>query len=59
MIGHLVIRGNDQQKMEAIGNFPERLALELRHIILSHHGEFEFGSPKRPKTRGAGHTLHG
>ena len=26
------------------------LALHLRHIILSHHGEYEFGSPKRPKT---------
>jgi 3'-5' exoribonuclease len=38
------------QKTAAIENFPERLALELRHIILSHHGEFEYGSPKRPKT---------
>jgi len=54
MIGHLVM-GVEMinKKMEAIGNFPERLALELRHIILSHHGEFEFGSPKRPKTREA------
>jgi 3'-5' exoribonuclease len=24
--------------------------MKLRHIILSHHGEMEFGSPKRPKT---------
>jgi 3'-5' exoribonuclease len=31
-------------------DFPAQLALELRHIILSHHGEFEYGSPKRPKT---------
>jgi 3'-5' exoribonuclease len=29
------------------------LALHLRHLILSHHGEHEFGSPKRPKTREA------
>jgi 3'-5' exoribonuclease len=28
----------------------EGLALHLRHIILAHHGEYEFGSPRRPKT---------
>ena len=26
------------------------LALHLRHIVISHHGEYEFGSPRRPKT---------
>jgi 3'-5' exoribonuclease len=26
------------------------LALHLKHLIVSHHGEYEFGSPKRPKT---------
>ncbi len=31
-------------------NFPEELRLQLLHILLSHHGELEFGSPKRPKT---------
>ncbi len=31
----------------------EGLALHLKHLILSHHGEYEFGSPKRPKTREA------
>jgi len=51
MIGHLVM-GVEMinKKIEAIENFPSQLALELRHIILSHHGEFEYGSPKRPKT---------
>jgi len=51
MIGHLVM-GVEMinKKIEAIPDFPSQLALELRHIILSHHGEFEFGSPKRPKT---------
>jgi 3'-5' exoribonuclease len=28
----------------------ETLVLHLKHIILSHHGEYEFGSPRRPKT---------
>lgn len=51
MIGHLVM-GVEMinKKIEAIPDFPPQLALELRHIILSHHGEFEYGSPKRPKT---------
>jgi 3'-5' exoribonuclease len=51
MIGHLVM-GVEMinKKIEAIADFPPKTALELRHIILSHHGEFEYGSPKRPKT---------
>ena len=50
MIGHLVM-GVEMinKKIEAIPDFPPRTALALRHIILSHHGEFEYGSPKRPK----------
>jgi 3'-5' exoribonuclease len=51
LIGHIVM-GVEMidKKIAAIDDFPRQLALELRHIILSHHGEFEFGSPKRPKT---------
>jgi 3'-5' exoribonuclease len=51
LIGHIVM-GVEMinQKLAAIPDFPPQLALKLRHIILSHHGEFEYGSPKRPKT---------
>jgi len=51
LIGHIVI-GIEMldAKIAAVGDFPERLAMELRHLILSHHGTQEFGSPKRPKT---------
>jgi 3'-5' exoribonuclease len=51
LIGHIVM-GVEMvdKKIATIENFPSHLALQLRHIILSHHGEFEFGSPKRPKT---------
>jgi 3'-5' exoribonuclease len=51
LIGHIVM-GVEMidKKIAALPDFPPQLALELRHIILSHHGEFEFGSPKRPKT---------
>jgi 3'-5' exoribonuclease len=51
LIGHIVM-GVEMinKKIAAIPAFPAQLALELRHLILSHHGEFEYGSPKRPKT---------
>lgn len=34
--------------VRAIPGFPKKLASELRHCILSHHGELEYGSPKKP-----------
>ena len=51
LIGHIVLAVEfvDTQIGEIKG-FPKQLALELRHILLSHHGTLEFGSPKRPKT---------
>ncbi len=51
LIGHIVM-GVEMinERIASIHDFPSQLAMELRHIILSHHGEFEFGSPKRPKT---------
>lgn len=33
-----------------ISGFPEELALQLSHIMLSHQGELEYGSPEQPKT---------
>jgi 3'-5' exoribonuclease len=41
------------EKVRAVPGFPEELALLLKHIMLSHHGEYEFGSPKRPKIQEA------
>ncbi|WP_175476517.1 3'-5' exoribonuclease YhaM family protein [Syntrophus gentianae] len=51
LIGHIII-GVEMvdQKIAGIPDFPESLAMELRHLILSHHGILEYGSPKRPKT---------
>ena len=37
------------EKIDSIPGFPAELAMLLKHIILSHHGEYEYGSPKRPK----------
>ena len=34
----------------AISGFPQELALQLSHLMLSHQGELEYGSPEQPKT---------
>lgn len=34
-------------------SFPEALAVHLKHLIISHHGEYEFGSPRLPMSREA------
>ncbi len=51
LVGHIVI-GVEMidARIAAIPDFPEQTAMELRHLILSHHGVLEYGSPKRPKT---------
>lgn len=51
LIGHLQI-GCDmvQAKINLIEGFPETLRFQLLHMILSHHGEFQNGSPVLPKT---------
>ena len=48
-LGHIVI-GSEMigEKVKQIEGFPVLLASELKHCILSHHGEYEFGSPKKP-----------
>jgi 3'-5' exoribonuclease len=50
LIGHIVL-GMEliSEKMKMITGFPPRKAMLVRHMILSHHGQLEFGSPKRPK----------
>lgn len=48
-LGHIVI-GVEMvgEKIRQIPGFPTVLANELKHCILAHHGEYEFGSPKKP-----------
>jgi len=51
LLGHLVL-GDRRVRQEADGieGFPEELKLLLSHLILSHHGVYEYGSPKLPMT---------
>ena len=51
LLGHIILTVEMiDEKMRTIPDFPENLALLLKHLILSHHGEYEFGSPKLPMT---------
>jgi len=36
--------------VKELAPFPERLRILVEHMILSHHGKYEFGSPKLPMT---------
>lgn len=49
LLGHIVM-GCEMvnEQILAIPDFPPKLANELKHCILAHHGELEFGSPKKP-----------
>lgn len=49
LIGHIVISAEMvRDHIKEIPSFPEMKARELIHCILAHHGELEFGSPKKP-----------
>ena len=48
-LGHIVIGTMMiEQKAQALPSFPPLLLQELQHCILAHHGEYEYGSPKKP-----------
>lgn len=49
LLGHIVI-GVEMisDAVRSIPGFPDQLASELKHCIVAHHGELEYGSPKKP-----------
>ncbi len=49
LLGHIII-GTEMisERIKTIPDFPAKLASELKHCILAHHGELEYGSPKKP-----------
>lgn len=51
LLGHIVL-GYElaMRKIDELPGFPGELRTALGHLILSHQGEYEWGSPKRPKT---------
>ena len=49
LLGHIFLGAElIGREAEQIPGFPKSLATELRHCILAHHGELEYGSPKKP-----------
>jgi len=49
MIGHISIaQGMLHEKVKQLEPFPSKLRVLVEHMILSHHGKLEFGSPKLP-----------
>ncbi|MGI8773186.1 MAG: 3'-5' exoribonuclease YhaM family protein, partial [Acidobacteriaceae bacterium] len=51
MLGHITLGIRMiEQKIETIPDFPAKLRLLVEHLVLSHHGRYEFGSPKLPMT---------
>jgi 3'-5' exoribonuclease len=49
LLGHMIIELEMlQAKLELFPDFPPELKTLLEHLIISHHGEYEFGSPKLP-----------
>ena len=54
LLGHIYLSAHMvDQEVAGMENFPEELRLQLLHMILGHHGQLEFGSPKLPMTREA------
>ena len=51
LLGHITM-GVElvDEKLRGLKAFPRELAVRLKHMLLSHHGLLEYGSPKRPKT---------
>jgi len=51
LLGHIVICSElVSREADKIPDFPPRLRSLIQHSILAHHGEYEYGSPKQPKT---------
>ena len=49
LLGHIMIGAEMVgERIRQIPDFPVKLGNELKHCILAHHGELEYGSPKKP-----------
>lgn len=51
LLGHIVI-GVEMvdEKVRLLPDFPRVKTILIKHLLLSHHGQYDYGSPKRPKT---------
>jgi 3'-5' exoribonuclease len=51
LLGHIILgMERVEDKIRQLPDFPKDLSMLLRHLLLSHHGQYMWGSPKRPMT---------
>jgi 3'-5' exoribonuclease len=51
LLGHLVLEAMYvDSRIGELASFPDETRRQLLHILLAHHGEYAYGSPRRPKT---------
>ncbi|TVQ96934.1 MAG: HD domain-containing protein [Deltaproteobacteria bacterium] len=51
LVGHIpMMAARLERAAVELGDVPEALIVEVQHLVLAHHGEYEYGSPRRPKT---------
>jgi 3'-5' exoribonuclease len=54
LVGHVYLSTHlVDQAISTVEGFPEELRLQLLHVLLGHHGQLEYGSPKLPMTKEA------
>ena len=54
LLGHIVMEIDTVSRaIDAIPGFPSALKTVVQHLLISHHGKYEFGSPKLPMIREA------
>jgi 3'-5' exoribonuclease len=54
LLGHIVMELETVSRaMDRIEGFPAALKTVVQHLLISHHGQYEFGSPKQPMIREA------
>jgi len=51
LLGHIILGLEKvEDKIRQVADFPKELSTLLKHLLLSHHGQYIWGSPKRPMT---------
>lgn len=51
LLGHIIMETTFvNQMINQMESFPQELRIQLLHLLISHHGKMEFGSPKEPMT---------
>jgi 3'-5' exoribonuclease len=51
LVGHIVMGTQMvEERIARIEGFPKELAMLMKHLMVSHHGQYEWGSPTRPMT---------